>query len=137
MTSTLAALKQQDTLFGRLEDDNRFAVNYGTSDGSFASVVPLSEPTYWRLTALQSVMSNALESNAAHSHRAWRLFRRSTRRSACKDNDRKKGVIDGDVVMKFADLALAEQEDLASSIGSTVTLIMDNLLELSCAASVI
>lgn len=136
-TSTLAALKQQDALFGRLEDDQRFAVNFGTSDGSFGSIVPLSEPTYWRLTALQSVMSNALESNCALSHRAWRLFRRSTRRAGCRSNDRKKGVIDGDVVMKFVDLPLPEQEDLASSIGSTVGLIMDNLLDLGCAASII
>jgi cleavage and polyadenylation specificity factor subunit 1 len=137
MTSTLAALKQQDTLFGRLEDDNRFAVNFGTTDGSFGSIVPLSEPTYWRLTALQSVMSNALESNCALSHRAWRLYRRSTRRAGCRSNERKKGVIDGDLVMKYVDLPLPEQEDLASSIGSTVGLVMDNLLELGCAASVI
>lgn len=136
-TSTLAALKQQDTLFGRLEDDNRFAVNFGTSDGSLGSIVPLSEPTYWRLTALQSVMSNALESNCALSHRAWRLYRRSTRRAGCRSNDRKKGVIDGDIVMKFVDLPLPEQEDLASSIGSTVGLVIDNLLELGCAASVV
>jgi len=135
--STLAALKQQDTLFGRLDDDQRFAVNFGTTDGSFGAIVPLSEPTYWRLTALQSVMSNALESNCALSHRAWRLFRRSTRRAGCRSNDRKKGVIDGDVVMKFVDLPLPEQEDLASSIGSTVGLVMDNLLELGCAASVV
>jgi hypothetical protein len=32
-------------------------------------------------------------------------------------------------VFQFADLALAEQEDLASAIGSMVELILDNLLE--------
>jgi cleavage and polyadenylation specificity factor subunit 1 len=173
VSSTLASLKQQDSLFGRLDDDQRyclkylswllyylcnmtslslfnllptclllvlcfrFAVNFGTTDGSFVSIIPLSEPTYWRLTALQSVMSNALESNAALSHRAWRLYRRSTRRGGCRTNDRKKGVIDADLVMKFVDLPLPEQEDLTSSIGSTVGLVMDNLLELSCAGSVV
>mmetsp|Transcript_23882 Transcript_23882/g.50043 ORF Transcript_23882/g.50043 Transcript_23882/m.50043 type:complete len:2077 (-) Transcript_23882:3538-9768(-) len=137
MSSTMAALKQQDALFGRLEDDQRFAVNFGTTDGSFGSIIPLSEPTYWRLTALQSVMSNALESNCALSHRSWRLYRRSTRRGGCRSNDRKKGVVDADLVMKFVDLPLAEQEDLASSIGSTVGLVMDNLLELGCAGSAI
>lgn len=137
MASTLAALKQQDTLFGRLDDDQRFAVSFGTSDGSYVSIVPLSEPVYWRLTALQSAISNALESNCALSHRAWRLFQRSTRRAACSEADRKCGVLDGDLVMKFVDLPLVEQEDLVSSIGSTVGLIMDNLLELGCAASVI
>ncbi|KAL3775848.1 hypothetical protein ACHAW5_010006 [Stephanodiscus triporus] len=135
--STLAALKQQDTLFGRLEDDQRFAIHFGTTDGSLCSIVPLSEPTYWRLTALQSVMSNALEANCALSHMAWRLYRRSTRRAGCRTNDRMKGVIDGDIVMKFVDLSLPDQEALASSIGSTVGLVMDNLLELGCAAAVI
>ena len=137
ITSTLAALKQQDALFGRVDDDHRFSCNFGTTDGSFCSIVPLSEPTYWRLTALQSSISNALESNCALSHRAWRLFHRSTRRAGCKNNERKNGVLDGDMVMKFVDLPLVEQEDLVSSIGSSVDLIMDNLLELGCAASVI
>jgi cleavage and polyadenylation specificity factor subunit 1 len=135
--STLAALKQQDALFERLEDDQRFAINFGTTDGSFHSIVPLSEPTYWRLTALQSVMSNALESNCALSHMAWRLYRRSTRRAGCRTNDQMKGVIDGNIVMKFVDLPLPDQADSATSIGSTVGLVMDNLLELGCAASVI
>ena len=134
ISSTLASLKQQDSLFGRLDDDQRFAVNFGTTDSSFGSIIPLSEPTYWRLTALQSVMSNALESNCALSHRSWRLYRRSTRRGGSKNVERKKGVIDADLVSKFVDLPLPEQEDLASSIGSTVALIMDNLLELGCAA---
>jgi cleavage and polyadenylation specificity factor subunit 1 len=39
--------------------------------------------------------------------------------------------------MKFVDLPLPDQEDLASSIGSTVGLVMDNLLELACASSVV
>lgn len=134
ISSTLSSLKQQDSLFGKLDDDQRFAVNFGTTDGSFGSIVPLSESIYWRLTALQSVMSNALESNCALSHRSWRLYRRSTRRGGSKSGDRKKGVIDADLVSKFVDLPVPEQEDLAASIGSTVALIMDNLLELGCAA---
>jgi cleavage and polyadenylation specificity factor subunit 1 len=46
-------------------------------------------------------------------------------------------VIDGDLVMQFADLPLSDQEDLAGAIGSTVELILDNLLELQCASMVI
>jgi cleavage and polyadenylation specificity factor subunit 1 len=70
-------------------------------------------------------MSNTLESNFALSHRSWCLFQRSTRRGGCKSGERKKGVIDADLVSRFVDLPLPEQEDLASSIGSTVALIMD------------
>ena len=134
-SSTLTALKQQDNFFGRSDDDQRLGVHFGTSDGGFQALVPLSEPVYWRLAALQSVMANALESDCALSHRAWRLYRRSYRRGGCRSTARKKGVIDGDLVSKYADLPLSDQEDLASSIGTTVGLILDNILELNCAKS--
>lgn len=135
--STLTALKQQDTFFGRNDDDKRIGVHFGNSDGGFGAVVPLSEQVYWRLTALQSVMANSLESNCALNTRAWRLYRRSYRRGGCRSNDRKKGVIDGDLVFQYGDLALTDQEDLASAIGSTVGLILDNLLEIKCASMII
>lgn len=133
-TSTLAALKQQDTYVGRTDDDQRLGAFFGTTDGGIGAVVPISEPVYWRLTALQSVMANALESDCALSHRAWRLYKRTARRGGCRNNDRKKGVIDGDLVVRYADLPKAEQEDLASAIGSTVDLILDNILELQCSS---
>ena len=135
--STLSALKQQDTLFGRQDDDQRIGVNFGTSDGSVISIIPLSEPIYWRLMALQSVMSNALESDCVLNHRAWRLYRRSIRRGGCRNNDRKKGVIDGDLILKYPDLPVTQQEDLASAIGSTVELISDNLLEALCSSMIL
>jgi hypothetical protein len=65
------------------------------------------------------------------------MFRRRPRRGGCRNNDRKKSVIDGDFVIQFADLPLPDQEDLASAIGSAVELILDNLLELLCASLVI
>lgn len=136
-TSTLAALKSQDSLFGRTDDDQRLGLHYGTSDGSFGAVVPLSEPVYWRLAALQSVMANALESNCALNPRAFRLYRRTPRRGGCRSNDRRKGVIDGDLVTQYCDLSLPDQEDLASAIGSTVDLILDNLVELRCSSVVL
>ena len=135
--STLAALKQQDTFFGKADDDRRLAVTFGTTDGGYCSIVPLSEAVYWRMTALQSVLVNALESDCALSQRAWRLYRRSSRRGGCRNNDRKKGVIDGDLVLQYTDLSKADQEDLASAIGSTVDLILDNLLELRCSTMVL
>lgn len=131
-TSTLAALKQQDPLFGRTDDEQKLGVHFGTSDGGFQSIAPLSEPLFWRLTALQSVIANALESNCALSQKSWRLYRRTPRRGGCRSNDRKRAVIDGDLVMQYVDLPLVDQEDLASAVGSTVDVVLDNLLELRC-----
>jgi cleavage and polyadenylation specificity factor subunit 1 len=136
-TSTLAALQQQDSYTGRADDDQRIAANFGTTDGTLGAVVPLSEPVYWRLTALQSVLANALESDGGLSPRAWRLYRRSPRRGGCRSNERKKSVIDGDLVRRYADLPTRTQEDLASAVGSTVGLILDNLLELECGSLVL
>ena len=135
--STTVALGLQDPSFGRSEDDRRFGLHFGTTDGGFGSVLPLNENVYWRLLALQSVMSNALESDCSLSQRAWRLYRRTPRRGGCKSNDRKKGVIDGDLVMKYADLPMTDQENLASAIGSTVELVFDNLLEVACSCMVV
>ena len=136
-TSTLAALRQQDSYIGQRDDDQRLGVFFGTTDGGLGSIVPLSEPVFWRLTALQSVMANALETNCALSPRAWRLYRRSSRRGGCRNNDRKKSVIDGDLLLQYADLPVADQEDLAASIGSRVDLILDNLLEVQCGSLMI
>jgi len=133
---SFSALRQQDSM-GRREEDQRFAIHFGTSDGGYGIVVPISEQVYWRLAALQSVMTNALESNCALSQRAWRLYRRTTRRGGCRSNDRKKGVLDAILLKRFLDLCLSQQEELASAIGSTVDLIVDNLYELECASSVI
>lgn len=135
--STLAALKQQDTYFGRADDDQRLGVYFGTTDGTVGVAIPLSEPVYWRLTALQSVLANAIESNCALNPAAWRLYRRTPRRGGCRSNERKKGVIDGDLVLQYINLSLADQEDIASAIGSTVDLILDNILELECAAALL
>ena len=135
--STLVALKLQDASFGNLDDDQRFALHFGTTDGGFGSILPLNENVFWRLLALSSVMSNALETDCSLSQRAWRLYRRTPRRGGCKSNDRKKGVIDGDLVMKYTDLPLTEQENLASAIGSSVDLVFDNLLEVACSRMVV
>ena len=70
--STLVALKQQDPLYGKLDDeDKRFGLHYGYIDaGGFGTILPMSEGIYWRLAALQSVMGNAFESDCSLSHRA-------------------------------------------------------------------
>ena len=46
-------------------------------------------------------------------------------------------MIDGDQVLEYIDLPLADQEDLAGAIGSTVDMIVDNLLELQCGSIIL
>jgi cleavage and polyadenylation specificity factor subunit 1 len=136
-TSTLASLRQQDPNFGRSDEDQRIMALFGSTDGGLGAVVPIGEPVYWRLLALQSVMANALESDCGLSSRAWRLYRRTTRRGGCRSNDRRKGVIDGDLIFSYVFLPKNSQEDLASAIGSTVDLILDNILEIQCGGMIL
>ena len=46
-------------------------------------------------------------------------------------------MIDGDIVMKYGELPITQQEDIASAIGSTVGLILDNLLEIQYGSMII
>lgn len=133
-SSTWTAYRRQDGLAGMGEDSKRFGVHFGTTDGSFGTIVPVSDQVYWRMTALQSIMSNALEFDCGCNPLAWRLLRRTSRRGACQALERKKGFLDGLILSKFVDLGLAFQEELASAIGSTVDLILDNLTEVESAS---
>jgi len=45
-------------------------------------------------------------------------------------------VLDSIILFRFIDLNFMQQEELASAFGSTVNLVMDNLLELECASMV-
>ena len=136
LTSTWAALQRQDALVALNDENRRFASSFGTVDGGLSSVFPVSEQVYWRMTALQSVMSNALQANCGLNFRAWRLFHRSSRRGACQAMERKKGFLDGSLLFKFSNLPTVLQEELASAIGSSVDVVLDNLLELDCASLV-
>jgi hypothetical protein len=45
-----------------------------------------------------------------------------------------KGVLDGDILLQFLDLPRLQQEELASAVGSTVDLVMENLVLLECSS---
>jgi hypothetical protein len=48
-------------------DDQRLEIHFGSTDGVIWVALPLREPVYWRLTTLQSVMANTLDSNCSLS----------------------------------------------------------------------
>jgi hypothetical protein len=54
------------------------------------------EPVHRRLTALQSILANALESGDGLSPHVWRHYRCSPCCGGCRLNESKKSVIDGD-----------------------------------------
>lgn len=137
VTSSWAALQRQEGFRSYSDENKRFGVHFGTIDGGMGTIVPVSEQVFWRMTALQSIMGNALECQCSLNFRMWRLFRRTSRRGACQSMERRKGILDGSLLFRYSELPLQEQEDFASAIGSTVGLIMDNLLEIECATLIL
>ncbi len=45
----MTALRQQDPVSRRSDDDQRFGLNFGTIDGSFGAIIPVSEQVYVRV----------------------------------------------------------------------------------------
>uniref|UniRef100_A0A7S1BI36 RSE1/DDB1/CPSF1 C-terminal domain-containing protein n=2 Tax=Corethron hystrix TaxID=216773 RepID=A0A7S1BI36_9STRA len=133
------ALRHRDAMALRQEDPDcrRFGVHFGTVDGGFGAVFPVNERTFRRLYALQGVVGNALQQSGALNVRGWRLFQRTTQRGACRSGERQKGVLDGGLLMRYCQLGYFQQEEIARAIGTTVDMIMDNLLELDCARMVL
>lgn len=45
-SSSVTALRQQDPVLRRSDEDQRFGLNFGTIDGSFGAIIPVSEQVY-------------------------------------------------------------------------------------------
>ena len=84
---------------------------------------------YTRLHALQNIMSNAVQSPAGCSVKAWRSYTKAFYQR--RDASKKAGVVDLDLVMQFMNLDLNFQEELCASGGTTTEVVKDNLLMLS------
>mmetsp|Transcript_6135 Transcript_6135/g.9814 ORF Transcript_6135/g.9814 Transcript_6135/m.9814 type:complete len:159 (+) Transcript_6135:267-743(+) len=104
---------------------SRHSLVFGTLDGGVGSFVPVDERVFRRLYALQGVMVNAIQHNAGLNPRAFRLFVPRGFHSG-----RKKNVINGSLVWQFVSLDSRFQHRLASAIGTTVSMIFSNLLEI-------
>lgn len=98
----------------------------GTMDGSLGIFLPVDERTYKRLNLLQHLMSMTLQSPCALNPKDYRLLKSSRLRL-----EKKKGVLDGTILWKFISLPLSTQEYLASVMGTTTDMILDNLYELN------
>eukprot|EP00639_Heterosigma_akashiwo_P007395 CAMPEP_0194560308 /NCGR_PEP_ID=MMETSP0292-20121207/1532_1 /TAXON_ID=39354 /ORGANISM="Heterosigma akashiwo, Strain CCMP2393" /LENGTH=223 /DNA_ID=CAMNT_0039408445 /DNA_START=90 /DNA_END=761 /DNA_ORIENTATION=- len=117
--------KANTSLLGHKKKSSRHSLVFGTLDGGVGSFVPVDERVFRRLYALQGVMVNAIQHNAGLNPRAFRLFVPRGFHSG-----RKKNVINGSLVWQFVSLDSRFQHRLASAIGTTVSMIFSNLLEI-------
>ncbi|EFH40379.1 hypothetical protein ARALYDRAFT_495232 [Arabidopsis lyrata subsp. lyrata] len=110
---------------------NRFALLFGTLDGSFGCIAPLDEVTFRRLQSLQKKLVDAVPHVAGLNPHSFRQFRTSgkARRSG------PDSIIDCELLCHYEMLPLEEQLELAHQIGTTRSVILLNLVELSVGTS--
>ncbi|XP_010555627.1 PREDICTED: cleavage and polyadenylation specificity factor subunit 1 [Tarenaya hassleriana] len=110
---------------------NRFALLFGTLDGSFGCVAPLDELTFRRLQTLQKKLVDAVPHVAGLNPRSFRQFHSSGKaRRPGPDS-----VIDCELLSHYEMLPLEEQLELANQIGTTRSQILSNLIDLSVGTS--
>lgn len=97
----------------------------GTVDGGIGIMIPLDERTHCRLSLLQQIMSTTIKSTCGlnpREHRSIKTFHHKL--------EQKKNVLDGTMIWKFANLEASLQEELATAMGTSADIVLDNLSEL-------
>mmetsp|Transcript_20261 Transcript_20261/g.20377 ORF Transcript_20261/g.20377 Transcript_20261/m.20377 type:complete len:571 (+) Transcript_20261:3-1715(+) len=109
---------------------NKSSLVVGTMDGGLGMLVPLEERTYRRLVLLEQVMSTALETTCGLNPREHRNLK------SCRVlTNKKRGVLDGNSLFRFVTLEPSTQLELTGAMGTTVDIVMDNLLEIDVSNS--
>ncbi|CDH59136.1 cleavage and polyadenylation specificity factorsubunit 1 [Lichtheimia corymbifera JMRC:FSU:9682] len=99
----------------------------GSFSGSISAVSPIPEKTFKRLNTLYGQLVNGLQHVAGLNPRAFRLIKGHKQRMS---SNRTKAVLDGDLIFEFAGLSVGQQREMTKQIGTTVTRIMEDLVEI-------
>ena len=102
----------------------------GNADGALGALVPVDERVFRRLSLLQQIMSTTLKSTCALNPREFRLSKAARLRV-----ERKKGVLDGRLLWSFVNIESSLQEELTAAMGTTVEVVLENLLEIDLCLS--
>lgn len=125
----LQMLPTTDTLGS--DKTNRFALLFGTLDGSMGCIAPLDELTFRRLQSLQKKLVDAVSHVAGLNPRSFRQFRANGK--AHKPGP--DSIVDCELLCHYEMLALEEQLEIAHQIGTTRQQILSNLNDLSLGTS--
>ncbi|KAI4363631.1 hypothetical protein MLD38_019823 [Melastoma candidum] len=106
---------------------NRFALLFGTLDGSIGCVAPLDELTFRRLQSLQKKLVDAVPHVAGLNPKSFRQFR-SCGRAHRPGPD---SIVDCELLSDYEMLSLDEQLGIAQQIGTTRSQILSNLNDLT------
>lgn len=110
---------------------NRFALLFGTLDGSIGCIAPLDELTFRRLQSLQKKLADAVPHVGGLNPRSFRQFH-SNGKVHRRGPD---SIVDCELLCHYEMLPLEEQLDIAHQIGTTRSQILSNLNDLSLGTS--
>ncbi|KAM1054442.1 hypothetical protein ACFX2I_001784 [Malus domestica] len=110
---------------------NRYALLFGTLDGSIGCVAPLDELTFRRLQSLQKKLVDAVAHVAGLNPRAFRQFRSNGKAHRPGPDT----IVDCELLTHYEMLPLEEQLEIANQIGTTRSQIFTNLNDLAIGTS--
>ncbi|CAM8962394.1 unnamed protein product [Rhodiola kirilowii] len=118
-------------MFSSSDKTNRFALLYGTLDGSIGCIAPLDEITFRRLQTLQKKLVDVVPHVAGLNPHAFRQF--------CSNGKAHRPgpdtIIDFELLCHYEMLPLEEQLDIATQISTTRPHILSNLSDLALSTS--
>eukprot|EP01018_Ginkgo_biloba_P011849 Gb_37609 [translate_table: standard] len=110
---------------------NRFALLFGSLDGSIGCIAPLDELTFRRLQTLQRRLVDAVPHVGGLNPRAFRQF--CTNGKAHRPGP--ENIVDCELLCYYEMLPLEEQLEIAHQIGTTRSQILTNLNDLTVGTS--
>ncbi|KAK1285584.1 Cleavage and polyadenylation specificity factor subunit 1 [Acorus calamus] len=110
---------------------NRFALLFGTLDGSIGCIAPLDEFTFRRLQTLQRKLVDSVPHVCGLNPRAFRQFRSNGKAHRPGPDN----IVDCELLCQYEMLPLEEQLEIAQQIGTTRAQILSNLSDLSLGTS--
>ncbi|ONK71681.1 uncharacterized protein A4U43_C04F11250 [Asparagus officinalis] len=110
---------------------NRFALLFGTLDGSIGCVAPLEELTFRRLQTLQKRLVDAVPHVCGLNPRSFRQFHSNGKAHRPGPDN----MVDFELLSHYELLPLEEQLEIAHQIGTTRSQILSNLNDLSLGTS--
>ncbi|KQJ81990.1 hypothetical protein BRADI_5g04673v3 [Brachypodium distachyon] len=113
------------------EKTNRFALLFGTLDGSIGCIAPVDELTFRRLQSLQRKLVDAVSHVCGLNPRSFRQFKSNGKAHRPGPDN----IIDFELLTYYEILSLEEQLDMAQQIGTTRAQILSNFSDISLGTS--
>nr|KAJ0206376.1 hypothetical protein LSAT_V11C500271700 [Lactuca sativa] len=110
---------------------NRFALLFGTLDGSIGYIAPLAELTFRRLQSLQKKLVDDVPHVAGLNPRSFRHFHSNGKAHRPGPDT----IVDAELICHYDMLPFEHQVEIASQIGTTRSQIISNLSDLALGTS--